>query len=144
MNQKIIRVKEVMKTEFDCIDGMTTVTQALQTMNHKETKLLVVGKRDENDEYGVVLISDIANQVLAKDRSPARVNVYEIMTKPAISVHANMDIRYCARMFEHVGVSRMPVTDNGQIVGVVSYTDLVLKGLCRSVDCYKVKYKKAL
>lgn len=132
MSQSIIRVKEVMKVEFDCIDGMTTVADALNTMKHKETKLLVVDKRDDNDEYGVVLINDIANQVLAKDRSPARVNVYEIMTKPAISVHANMDIRYCARMFENVGVSRMPVTDSGKIVGVVSYTDLVLKGLCES------------
>ncbi|MEA3404192.1 MAG: CBS domain-containing protein [Pseudomonadota bacterium] len=132
MSQPIVRVKEVMKIEFDCIDGMTTVADALNTMKHKETKLLVVDKRDDNDEYGVVLINDIANQVLAKDRSPVRVNVYEIMTKPAISVHANMDIRYCARMFENVGVSRMPVTDNGKIVGVVSYTDLVLKGLCKS------------
>jgi len=132
VSQTIIRVKDVMKTEFDCVDGMTTVADALKTMQHKETKLLVVDKRDDNDEYGVVLIKDVATQVLAKDRSPFRVNVYEIMTKPAISVHVNMDIRYCARMFENVGLSRMPVTDNGKIVGIVSYTDLVLKGLCKS------------
>jgi hypothetical protein len=43
-----------------------------------------VDKRNDNDEYGMVLISDIAKLVLAKDRSPDRVNVYEIMAKPLI------------------------------------------------------------
>ena len=131
MSRIIIRVKEVMKTDFDCIDGMTTVENALTAMQFQETKMLVVNKRDENDEYGVVLISDVAKQVLAKDRAPERVNVYEIMTKPALSVHPEMDIRYCARLFENVGLSRMLVVENSSIVGVVSYTDLVLKGLCK-------------
>ena len=52
-----------------------------------------------SDEYGMVLLSDIAKQVLAKDRSPKRVNIYEIMAKPVLSVQPDMDIRYCARMF---------------------------------------------
>jgi CBS domain-containing protein len=43
---------------------------------------------------GVVLIADIASKVIAKDRALERVNVYEIMTKPIISVHPDMDIRY--------------------------------------------------
>jgi len=125
-------VNEVMKTNFDCVDGMTTVESALMTMRHQETKMLVVNKRDEHDEYGVVLISDVAKEVLAKNRAPERVNVYEIMTKPALSVHSGMDIRYCARLFNNVGLTRMLVVDNGEIVGVVSYTDLVLKGLCKN------------
>ena len=125
-------VNEVMKANFDCVDGMTTVESALMTMRHQETKMLVVNKRDEHDEYGVVLISDVAKEVLAKNRAPERVNVYEIMTKPALSVHSGMDIRYCARLFNNVGLTRMLVVDNGEIVGVVSYTDLVLKGLCKN------------
>lgn len=133
MSRELITVREVMKTEFDCVPGMTTVAQALKTMEHRETKLLVIEKRDQYDEYGVVLISDIANQVLAANRSPQRVNVYEIMTKPALTVHADMDIRYCARLLHNVGLSRMPVLENGKIIGIVSYTDLVLKGLCKTI-----------
>ena len=124
-----ITVRDVMKPNFDIIDGMTTVSEALKRMKHIETKTLVVDKRDEHDEYGVVLISDIAKQVLAKDRAPDRVNVYEVMAKPAISVDPNMDIRYCARLFENFGLSRAPVIECGKMVGIISFTDMVLRGM---------------
>jgi len=127
--KKIVRVRDVMKKGFDVIDGMTTVSEALKKMKHIETKTLIVDKRDENDEYGVVLIADIAKEVLAKDRAPDRVNVYEVMAKPAISVDPNMDIRYCARLFNRFGLSRAPVIDSGKMVGIISYTDMVLKGM---------------
>ena len=99
VERKIIRVRDVMKKEFDMIDGRMTVIDALRTMEHVHTKSLIVNKRNDDDEYGMVLISDIAKLVLAKDRSPDRVNVYEIMTKPLLSVDPDMDIRYCARYF---------------------------------------------
>ena len=127
--KEIILVRDVMKQNFDIIDGMTTVSEALKKMKHIETKTLVVDKRDENDEYGVVLISDIAKQVLAKDRSPDRVNVYEVMAKPVISVDPKMDIRYCARLFENFGLSRAPVIENGKMIGIISFTDMVLRGM---------------
>jgi CBS domain-containing protein len=98
-------------------------------MKHVETKSLIVNKRDDDDEYGMVLISDIAKLVLAKDRSPDRVNVYEIMTKPLLTVDPDMDIRYCARYFEHFDLSRAPVVENRQVIGIISFTDMVLKGL---------------
>lgn len=133
MNEKKpVRVREVMKTRFDLIDGMTTVAEALQTMQHVDTKALIVKKRHPDDEYGMVLISDIARQVLARDRAPERVNVYEIMAKPVISVDPDMDIRYCARLFERFELSRAPVIQNGEVVGIVSLTDMVLRGLRKS------------
>ena len=128
-HKNIVRVKDVMKQGFDVIDGMTTVSEALKKMKHIETKTLIVDKRHENDEYGVVLISDIAKQVLAKDRAPDRVNVYEVMAKPAISVDPDMDIRYCARLFENFGLSRAPVIESGKMVGIISFTDMVLRGM---------------
>jgi predicted transcriptional regulator len=127
--QKLVRVRDVMKADFDMIDGKMTVEDALATMRHVETKALIVDKRHDDDEYGMVLLSDIAKQVLAKDRSPKRVNIYEIMSKPVISVRSDMDIRYCARMFEQFGLSRAPVIDGGKVVGIVSFTDMVLHGL---------------
>jgi len=128
-DRKIIRVREVMKREFDLIDGRITVMDALRTMKHVETKSLIVDKRNDDDEYGMVLISDIAREVLAKDRSPDRVNVYEIMAKPLLPVDPDMDIRYCARYFEQFGLSRAPVVENRNVIGIISYTDMVLKGM---------------
>jgi CBS domain-containing protein len=129
ITKQTVRVKDVMRTKFKVIDGMTTITEALKSMKEQETKILIVDKRHEDDEYSVVTISDIAHHVLARDKSPDRVNVYEIMTKPAVCVEAKMDIRYCARLFENLGLSRVPVKDNGKLVGVVSLTSLVLQGI---------------
>jgi CBS domain-containing protein len=117
-----------MKKKFDMVDGMMTVEYALKTMKHVETKSLIVQKRDDNDEYGMVLISDIARQVLALDRSPLRVNIYEIMSKPVLTLDPEMDIRYAARLFDRFDLSRAPVIENRQVIGIVSYTDMVLKG----------------
>ena len=131
MNQAapIVRVKDVMKTDVDVVDGMLTVAEALRLMKHPETRTLIVDKRNENDEYGIVLFGDLARQVLAQNRSPERVNVYEVMSKPVVGVDPQMDIRYCTRLFDKFGLSRAPVLDNGRIVGLVSYTDIVVKGL---------------
>jgi len=130
-DRRIIRVRDVMKTEFDMVDGRMTVIEALRTMSHVETKTLIVNKRNENDEYGMVLISDIATRVLAKDRSPYRVNVYEIMSKPLLPVDPEMDIRYCARIFERFSLSRAPVVEHRKVIGIVSHTDMVLRGLAK-------------
>ena len=128
--KKIIRVREVMKTHFDVVDGMATVAAALDTMKHVDTKTLIVRPRHENDEVGVVVVSDIAREVLAKGRAPDRVNIYEIMSKPVLSVHPEMDIRYCARLFDRFRLSRAPVLDEKrQVIGIVSLTDLVMKGI---------------
>ena len=129
--REVIRVRDVMKTDFDMVDGLTTVAEALKAMKHVETKCLLVDKRHEDDEYGIVLLSDIARKVLAVDRAPERVNVYEIMSKPVVTVDPMMDIRYCARLFDRFGLSRAPVLEHRTLVGIVSYTDMVLRGLCR-------------
>lgn len=128
-DKPLIRVSQVMKTQFDTVDGMSTVEEALTKMTQVETKCLVVNKRHDDDEYGMLLISDIARKVLALDRSPDRVNVYEIMAKPVIGVDHAMDIRYCARLFDRFDISRAPVLKEGKVIGIVSFTDLVLKGL---------------
>ena len=128
-DRKIIRVRDVMKHKYDAVDGMATVSEALQKMRHVETKCLVVNKRHDDDEYGMLLISDIARHVIASDRSPDRVNVYEIMAKPVITIDPGMDIRYCARLFDRFNLSRAPVLEDGMVTGIVSYTDMVLKGL---------------
>lgn len=123
----IVRVREVMKGEVDIVDGMVTVADALKGMKHPETRTIIVNKRHADDEYGVVMFRDIAKRVLAPDLSPERINVYEIMSKPVISVDPAMDVRYCIKLFDRFGLSRAPVIENGRIIGLVSYTDIVLK-----------------
>ena len=125
----VVRVREVMKSGVDIVDGMMTVTDALQNMKYPETRTIIVDKRHDDDEFGVVMFRDIAKRVLAPDLSPQRINMYEIMSKPVISVDPQMDVRYCTKLFDRFGLSRAPVIENGKIIGLVSYTDIVLKGV---------------
>ena len=126
---KIIRVQEVMKTTFSTIDGSATIRDALNTMKASKTSVLIVNKRHDDDEYGMITSGDIARHVLAKDRAPDRVNVYEIMACPVISVSPNMDIRYCSRLFANYNLVRAPVIENNKVIGMVSPNSLVLDGL---------------
>ena len=132
--ENIIRVRDVMKSEVDVVDGMMTVGEALRSMKYPDTRTFIVNKRHEDDEYGVVMFRDMAKKVLARDHSPDRVNMYEIMSKPVISVDPEMDIRYCTRLFDNFGLSRAPVLENHKIIGLVSYTDIVMKGLHGEMD----------
>ena len=125
----IIRVHEVMKKDVDIVDGMLTVGEAIRGMEYPETRTIIVDKRYDDDEYGVVMFRDVAKRVLAPDLSPERINVYEIMSKPVLSVDPEMDVRYCTKLFDRFGLSRAPVVVDGKIIGLVSYTDIVLKGV---------------
>ncbi len=128
-SKSIVRVRDVMKPEFDMVEGVDTIATILRNCRHPDTKCFIVNVRHEDDEYGIVLLSDIAKQVLAKDKSPERVNVYEIMSKPVIAVDPEMDIRYCTRLFENFGLARAPVVEDRKVIGVVGYTDIVLRGV---------------
>lgn len=128
-NRTPVKARAVMQGGCEIIDGLMTVREAIQIMKATGSEVLIVDKRSEDDEYGIVLIGDIAKKVLGPDRSPDRVNIFEIMTKPVISVPPDMDIRYCVRLFEKFGLAVAPVIDNKQVLGIVRYKDLVLEGM---------------
>jgi len=124
-----IPVSQIMRKEVTFVNGRTDVFEALRIMKKVKATCLIVEKRSEHDEYGMLVFSDVAKEVLAKDRAPERVNVYEIMAKPIIAVRPEMDVRYCARLFNNFGISHAPVIENDEVVGIVSYYLLVLEGL---------------
>jgi predicted transcriptional regulator len=98
-------------------------------MKFPETRTLIVDRRDEDDEFGIIMFKDIAQRVLAPDLSPERISCYEIMSKPAVGVHPKMNVRYCVQLLDRFGLSRAPVIKGRKVVGLVSYTDIVLKSV---------------
>ena len=134
MPKKIIKARDVMHVKHLELEGESTVKEALDAMRNDNSDVIIVKKRHEHDAFGILLLSDIAKQVLARDRAPERVNIYEIMSKPVVPVDPEMDVRHCARMFDSFGLANAPVVDDGQIIGIVSYKELVFKGLCELID----------
>jgi predicted transcriptional regulator len=123
-----------MRTEVTEVDGTLDVLSALKVMKKVGATSLIVKRRDDQDEYGLLLFSDIAKKVIAKDRAPERVSVYEVMAKPVLTVRPGMKIRYCARLFENFGISHAPVVDGGKIVGIVSFYLLVLHSILPELE----------
>lgn len=134
MPNKLIKARDVMRERHIEMDGKATVREALDALRAEEADVLIVNKRNENDAFGMVLLADIAKKVLAKDKAPDRVNIYEIMSKPVIGLEPDLDVRYCARMFDNFGIANAPVIENGKVIGIVSYSELVFKGLCELID----------
>lgn len=128
-NQDWVSVREVMRHDVTEVDGKIDVLSALKIMKKVGATSLMVKRRDDRDEHGMLLFSDVAKKVIAKDRAPERVNVHEIMAKPVVTVRPDMNIRYCARLFEIFGISHAPVVENDKIIGIVSYYLLVLGSL---------------
>ena len=124
---KIVRVSDLMVSGVRTIDGLATVNEAMTAMKQFGVSSLVVNRRHDDDELGVVTVTDIAREVIATNRSPDRVNVYEIMSKPVLTVRLQMQARYAARLLVHFGISRTLVVDDaGNPEGIVTLRDMVM------------------
>lgn len=128
MNQHpYVKVEDVMSANPHVIDGLATVRNAIDLMREHNVSSLVIERRDDRDEYGVVTVGDIAAHVASKDRSPERTSVYEIMSKPVLTVDIGMDIKYAIRMLNRFKLTRALVTRQGEMVGIVTLRDMVVR-----------------
>lgn len=123
----VVRAKDIMDTEIHFIDGVATVKEAAELMREKQTTTLIVQKRNDDDAWGMVVSQDMIKGVIIADKRAEEVHVYEIMSKPVVSVPSEMDIRYVARLMSRVGIRRMPVVDGGKLMGIVTQTGITLK-----------------
>ncbi|MEN8257023.1 MAG: CBS domain-containing protein [Thermodesulfobacteriota bacterium] len=122
----IIRARDVMQKGIVSIDGMATAKEAAAKMRAEKTSYLLVDKRHDDDAWGILVVQDFIKGVIIPGRSPSEVNVYEVMTKPVITVPADMDIRYVARLIYRANIRRAPVEDRGELVGIISLASIIL------------------
>ncbi len=125
--RRLIRVGDFMFSELHRVEGLATVAEAMALMKQHGVSSLAVNRRDEDDEFGIVVVSDVAREVIAKNRAPERVHVYEIMSKPVLTLPADMQARYAVRLLVRFDVSRAVVVDHERRpLGIVNLRDLVL------------------
>lgn len=127
-NEPKIKVQEVMTLNVRTINRMATVREAMNEMKEHGFSSLIVDRHDTDDEYGVIAITDIADQVVAKNLSFDRVNVYEVMRKPILTLHPGTDIRYAINIINRFKISRAVVLDDARsLLGIVTLRDMVLR-----------------
>ena len=124
----ITRVADVMTPKVATIDCMATVDVAIKQMRDSGVSSIVVEPKNSDDEYGMLVVSDVARHVIAKDRAASRVNVYEIMAKPVLTVPTDMNIKYAIRLLVQFSLSRALVVDEQRRpTGIVTLRDMVLR-----------------
>lgn len=134
-DKKITRVADVMTRGVFTIEPTTTVRAAVALMVEKRTSSVVVERRDADDEFGIVTVTDIAAEVIGKNLSADRVNVYEIMSKPLVSLAAEMNVVYAVRMLLRFNLTRALVVDHQRNpLGIVTLRDMVLRSLAEAPE----------
>jgi len=122
----IVRARDVMQKGIVYINGMATVKEAAAKMRAEHTSALMVEKRHSDDAWAIISVQDLIKRVIIPGRSSSDVNVYEIMIKPILPVPAHMDILYVSRLIYRAGIWRAPVEEQGELVGMISLSSLIL------------------
>jgi len=128
MEPRIIRVADVTQAPLHMVSGLASVQSAIEEMHRHSVSSLVIERRDDDDEYGVVTVQDIAAKVVAENRSAQRTSVYEVMTKPVLTLSGDMNVKYAIRLLARLGFTRALVTSGDDLSGLVTLRDLVLSG----------------
>ncbi|MGC9385505.1 MAG: CBS domain-containing protein [Hydrogenovibrio sp.] len=117
-------VADVMKAEVVTIKAHATLKEALQLMKRKGLKSLVVDKNSPSDAYGIITNSQILQTVLVEDGDIELFNVFDVYKKPAFYVSSKIDVKYAAKTMLEQNVKRVVVTDDNELKGILSITDL--------------------
>lgn len=123
MEHKVL-VEDIMKKSVTTIKPYATLKEAMQLMKQKGLKALIVDKNSPSDAYGIITSTQILKKVLAEDGDIDLLNVYDIYKKPAFFVSSKIDVKYAAKIMMEHNIKRVAVTDNNELQGVLSATDL--------------------
>lgn len=122
-----MKVREIMTTDVSVITQDTTIKEAATLM-----KSLNVGSvpvcDDSNRPVGIVTDRDIVLRSVAGENnynSPVR----DIMTSTVISVTPDTDVHEAARIMAQNQIRRLPVVENGSLVGIVAIGDLAVRDI---------------
>lgn len=120
-------VKEIMTptNALAKVTPMATVRDALKLMRTYRVRSVVVEKSSPSGAYGLLTFKNILQSIVAEDGDIDLLNVYDIASTPAISVSAELDVKYAARMMVTGSIKRLLVIDNNELQGILTMSDII-------------------
>ncbi|WP_457639112.1 CBS domain-containing protein [Persephonella sp.] len=118
-------VRDIMQTEVSTISPFASLKDALRKMKNLDVKALVVDKQHPHDAYGIITYTSILKAIYAEDGDIDLLNVYDVAVKPAITISADVEVKYAARMMVNFNIKRLLVVENNQLIGIISMTDII-------------------
>ena len=126
-NVREMKAADIMRKGVETISSGSTAADALRKMQQLKVSSLIVDRRNKDDAYGLLTKADIVTKAIEaglKRKNLSGTKVFQIMSKPLITVPPGLAVKYCIRVMKKAGVSRVPVFDGKQIVGILSLSDI--------------------
>ncbi len=121
-----MRAKDCMKKEVKWVNATNTVCEVAKTMSENHIGSVVVCD-DTQKVTGIVTDRDIILRSIACDKDYKNTPISEIMTTNVITVQSDADLTEVIKQMSQNQVRRIPVTENNQLVGIISLGDLAWK-----------------
>lgn len=121
--------KDIASDKLFYIDGLDSVRDAIAVMKEHDVQALIIKKRNEADANGIVTVKDIIRGVVVPNKTFDEVSVYEIMTKPIVSIPSHLNVKYVPRLMHNCKISVAPVEENGKYIGIINFTDFLISEL---------------
>lgn len=115
-------VASVMTAPVETIDPDATIAEAARLLDERGIGSLVVG---EGRIQGILTESDVVASVGA-ERDPTTTTVADLMSEPVVTIRPHESIQVAGDRMGSNGVKKLPVTEAGEAVGIVTTTDLAL------------------
>lgn len=120
-----------MTTRLVTMDGTDTLTAAAQEMRDSAIGDVIVTNGD--DVIGIVTDRDITVRGVAEELNPATTPLNQILTQDVVTVTQYDDAVAAADLMRTYGIRRLPVVEDGKLIGLVSLGDLAVEREPQSV-----------
>jgi CBS domain-containing protein len=117
-----LKIQEIMTKEVVTLDGKTTVIEAVAIMDKREISCLVIVQ--EESPIGIVTERDVLRRVLLEGKDPATTKVFQIMSAPLVIGDPQMSIQDAIKLMTEKNIKKLPLMENGRLVGMITLTDL--------------------
>jgi CBS domain-containing protein len=121
----IVLVRDVMSKDTRVVRLDTSVKEVVATMNKFDIGSIIVVQGDR--PVGIITERDIMRRLVEPCLAPETLNARQVMTSPLLTINETASIEEAAKLMARKGVKRLPVMNNGKLVGIITYTDIVSK-----------------
>jgi CBS domain-containing protein/uncharacterized membrane protein YuzA (DUF378 family) len=115
-------VRDAMTTKPETVAPDTPVTEAARLLQHKDVGSVPVV--DQGRLVGILTDRDLALRVVAEARDPAKVTAGEVASQELVTVKPTQSLAEALRLMARRQVRRLPVVDQGRLVGVLAQADI--------------------
>jgi CBS domain-containing protein len=121
-DSNLILVEDIMTKAIISVTNETTVFQVAKMMEQGGIGAVLVKKNGHLS--GIITDRDYATKIVAHNL-PSDTPVEQIMSSPLITINFDESISAAAERMTSKKIRKLAVTDNGNIIGLITSTDLV-------------------